>query len=76
MSEIALTTAEDRRVGRDRKPPVLSFPVDGVDGNGIVADQDFARTRNWDWARLNCQGSCDSGQKCCKVFGLLRHFRW
>ena len=49
--------ADDRRELLDEDPGVLLVPVDGVDGDGGVLDDDLAGTCGWHWGRADFEGS-------------------
>ena len=43
--------AKDGGVGGDEEAVVLNFPIDGIAGDGVVADEELTRTRSGDVAR-------------------------
>lgn len=42
-----ITCTENLWVWPAHKPKSLQFPINGIDCEGVVADQDFARARGW-----------------------------
>lgn len=49
--------ADDRWELLNEDPGVLLVPVDGIDGDGRVLDDDLARTCGWHWGRADFEGS-------------------
>lgn len=47
QSADALTVAQSRRVLRDREAPGLSFPIDWVDGDRMIADENLVELGGW-----------------------------
>jgi hypothetical protein len=48
--------ADDRWELLDEDPGVLLVPVNGVDGDGGVLNDDFAGARDWHWGWADFEG--------------------
>ncbi len=67
------TCSENDREGLDEKVPVAALPVDGVEAEDLVVNQDFAWAGRGDWALLHHQRTGGRVLDSSEV-GLGRHY--